>query len=923
MTEWLSSIGPAVGNHLWQSTAFAAVVWLATLLLRRNQARVRYGLWLAASVKFLIPFSLLVGLGGLLPKPHHVVVAVPVSYAMDTVAQPFTEMPMDIAPTVTRPSPMQRFEHLLPLALGTIWLCGVLVVLAIWGVRWRQVAKTLRQAVRVEDGREWEILRRLQKAMGAGGQIPLLMSQKLMEPGMFGIFRPVLIWPQRLSERLDDEHTEAILAHELGHAQRRDNLTAVIHMAVEAAFWFHPLVWWMERRMVEERERACDEAVVEMGSRPGIYAESLLKACRFCVESPLVCVSGITGADLSKRVLSIMTLRLERMSMGKKAALALFGIIVIATPILLGQFEAAQRVMLAAANAAPIPFRTAARAMIAEEQTPSTALIAEVQAPAGVPEGGATEIQSDAKPLAFDVVSIRPAEPSNRAKRTGFQFTDDGIVVTNQSLELMLMLLYQSELQPGPNGIIGGSDWVRTLQWDIRGRVADSDIAEWSKLSKDLSAQAIARRIPTIQAMLADRFKLKMHFETKEGTVYALVLAKGGPKLKPSTSVATTRIVMNIGPGHISSEQMTIAGVARFLKLQLGYPVIDKTGITGQYDLTLDWTPDPGAAGAPNGEAGQASTPNDVSKPSVFTALQEQLGLKLEVQKGPIETLVIDSAEKPSVDGAEVQGQASVMPVAMVQEKAAQTDVAALSPEIKFDVVSFKPYKPGGVSSPKIDLPLNGDYVAFHGVPMQKLLMFAYARSGYFVVSGEPEWVDSDRYDFQAKVAEQDLAAWQAMSLTHKTLMVRALLEDMLKLKVHPDTAKHPIYDLVVAKGGPKMQKWKEGDTVKDAKGNVHAEKLMFWFTSDKATCQEATMADLVNSLSGPNRSGRVVVDKTGLTGKYNFTLPIWYQGAPNEDEPSGESIFTAVESLGLRLVPDKGTVRGIVVDHIERPPEN
>ena len=519
MTEWLSSIGPAVGNHLWQSTAFAAVIWLATLLLRRNQAHVRYGLWLAASVKFLVPFSLLVGLGSYLPKPQHFVVAMPVSYAMDTVAEPFAETPMDFAPVVTDPThaamrPRHEWgtRHMIPLALGILWLCGVIVVLAVWSTRWRQVAKMLRQAVLVENGREWENLRRLQKAMSVGRQIPLLMSQKMMEPGMFGIFRPVLIWPERLSERLDDEHIEAILAHELGHAHRKDNLTAVLHMAVEAAFWFHPMVWWMERRMVEERERACDEAVVEMGSRPGIYAESLLKACRFCVESPLVCVSGITGADLSKRVLSIMTLRLERIGIGKKLALALFGVIAIGTPILLGQSEAAQRMMLAAANAAPIPFRAAAREMIAEVQTPSTGEIAEVQANAAV-----------------------------------------------------------------------------------------------------------------------------------------------------SVAAQTT-------------------------------------------------------------------------------------------------------AEKPTVDGAEVLGQASVMPVAMVQEKAAQTNAAVPSPEIKFDVVSFKPYQPGGVSSPKIDLPLDGDYVAFHGVPMQKLLLFAYGHSGYFVVSGEPEWVDSDRYDFQAKVAEQDVAAWKAMT---------------------------------------------------------------------------------------------------------------------------------------------------------------
>jgi bla regulator protein blaR1 len=76
---------------------------------------------------------------------------------------------------------------------------------------------------------------------------------------------------------------------------------------VEAAFWFHPVVWWMERRLVEERERACDEAVVQLGGEPGSYAEGLLKACRFCVESPLVCVSGITGASLNRRIVFLMT----------------------------------------------------------------------------------------------------------------------------------------------------------------------------------------------------------------------------------------------------------------------------------------------------------------------------------------------------------------------------------------------------------------------------------------------------------------------------------------------------------------------------------------------------------------------------------------------------------------------------------------
>jgi hypothetical protein len=177
----------------------------------------------------------------------------------------------------------------------------------------------------------------VEQAMRVRRPIPLLLSRELMEPGIFGIVRPVLIWPQQLSARLADEHIEAILAHELMHVRRRDNLAAAMHMAVEAAFWFHPLVWWMERRMVEERERACDEAVVEMGSKPGIYADSLLKACRFCVESPLTCVSGITGADLKKRIIRIVTNSVARnLDFRRKLLLLTVGLTTVAVPVVLG-----------------------------------------------------------------------------------------------------------------------------------------------------------------------------------------------------------------------------------------------------------------------------------------------------------------------------------------------------------------------------------------------------------------------------------------------------------------------------------------------------------------------------------------------------------------------------------------------------------
>ena len=120
----------------------------------------------------------------------------------------------------------------------------------------------------------------------------------LVEPGVFGVFRPILLLPEGIGARLNEPQLEAILAHELCHVRRRDNLTATIHMAVQAVFWFHPLVWWLGARLVDERERACDEEVLRLGNRPQVYAAGILNICKLYVESPLACVSGVTGADL-------------------------------------------------------------------------------------------------------------------------------------------------------------------------------------------------------------------------------------------------------------------------------------------------------------------------------------------------------------------------------------------------------------------------------------------------------------------------------------------------------------------------------------------------------------------------------------------------------------------------------------------------
>ena len=154
---------------------------------------------------------------------------------------------------------------------------------------------------------------------------------------MVGLWRPILLLPEGIVERLTPPQLEAVLAHELCHVRRRDNLFASMHMIVEAVFWFHPLVWWIGARLVEERERACDEAVLSLGSEPRIYADAILNVCKLYVESPLECVAGVTGANLKRRIEAIMTnCTGQGLNRARKLLLAGAGVAAVAGPVAIG-----------------------------------------------------------------------------------------------------------------------------------------------------------------------------------------------------------------------------------------------------------------------------------------------------------------------------------------------------------------------------------------------------------------------------------------------------------------------------------------------------------------------------------------------------------------------------------------------------------
>ena len=230
---------------------------------------------------------------------------------MDAVSQPFTYQP--------QASPASA--SVLPVVLLSVWLCGFIGIGISWYVRWRRILAVVRAGTTVQLGLPLETI----------------LCQGSVEPGVFGVFRPVLMLPDGLSERLTPEHLDAVIAHELCHFRHRDNLVAAIHMFVETAFWFHPLVWWIGKRMIEERERACDEEVLRTRCQPRTYADAILRVCRLYTESPLPCVAGVTGADLKKRIGEIMANRTASgLSRGRKVLLAAAAMLAVTAPVVIG-----------------------------------------------------------------------------------------------------------------------------------------------------------------------------------------------------------------------------------------------------------------------------------------------------------------------------------------------------------------------------------------------------------------------------------------------------------------------------------------------------------------------------------------------------------------------------------------------------------
>jgi len=899
----------AIVNHLWQSSVIGLAAWLVAFTLRRNGAGVRHAVWLVASLKFLLPFSLLIGLGGALSwrtAAGPVTTTAPaIVQAVQTITEPFAQpapVPLDIAAT-PRTAAMDW-----PLVLAIAWLGGFLIVVAMRVRGWQRVRAGLRASTSV--------------ALPGVDCIRVRATPGLLEPGVVGIWRPLLLVPIGIETTLTPEQLRAVVAHELHHIRRRDNLTSALHMAVEAVFWFHPLVWWIGARLIDERERACDEYVIASGASPDAYAEGILNVCKRYVESPVVFVAGVTGSDLKKRVAGILAQRVgTRLTTARRALLVAAAMAALAVPVAAG--------MLAAPRLAP-------------RQTAS------------------------AFPR-FDVVSVRPCAPGAagqaraRADGTGGgPITSPGrLYLQCYPLSTMLSeayLYFADGRAHGLDAVItvrveGGPDWMKTDRFTIEART-------------DQNPAPAVMRGPMLQAVLEDRFKLKLHSESREMPIYELVISKTGAKVSPYTgndcvirdAAAWPPPTLPTGQRYcgdrstVDGDRFIRTGVMTLDELVALFafdrPVVNRTGITAPVSYRYDYPKDAARVG-------------DAPPASMVKAIRDQLGLDLRPSKGPRRFLVIDHAERP--DSASADAPASAGPAASTSSASGSTGA-----DQKFEVASIRPCTDssgprggrsggaGAVLSPGLFVyncstliqMIYGAYVT-NGTPL--LNNDARMRNAPDLIRGGPDWTRSERFMVEAKTATST-GAQGPLPAPEQALvmgpMLRALLEERFTLKLHREVEHSAaMYALTISTTGlkftlagpdsctpvgasqPASGVYEEIDRVRRGGKPICGRIVSVEDGPNRiAVLGGLTMKRIADALSAI--VGRRVLDQTGADGQ--FTMFLEYAPtdlAPSDraagaatNMPTAPALAEALKSFGLGLQPTTGSKEYLVIDHAERP---
>ena len=599
----------AISNSLALSLVLKATVITALALIcarmaRKNCASVRHMLLITVFIVLLaLPFGAL-----LVPSIAIVVASVqptaasmPRAQVPDAVAANTVNAAVAESQTVNR----QRSVPVSTLMLS-LWAAGVIVfLLPITAGLW-QLRRIRRFGVPWLHGQS--VVRELADRVGIKRQIDVVLHDDVVGPMTCRILHPAIVCPADVQLWTDAELERAML-HELEHVRRADCFTHGLARLVCAVYWFHPLVWMSWRRLGLEAERACDDAVLRRAEATE-YADQLVRLARRIKANrrrPLLAMAN--RSDLTVRIASVLDAKQRR---GRPRA---------------------------AFTAAAI---TAAALMIAA--------IAPLRAVS-------TISQAPAQPrLEFEVASVKKNLSGNQGGSFGAR-PGGQIIVTNNTLRNIIRNVWNlQDFQ-----IVGGPEWINQDRWDVNAKAPESLIQRQPQQQQPMQQQQ--QLLMMMRTMLADRFQLVVHNENREMPVYAIVLARPdgrfGPQLKrseldcnalaeaikrgeatpPPRSPDRPFCGTRTGAGTIMTSGVQMADFARNLAPSTGRIVLDRTGLTGPFDIELKFTPDPLGPGV-----GDPAT--DV--PSLFVAIQEQLGLKLEAVRAPVDVLVIDSAQRPT-----------------------------------------------------------------------------------------------------------------------------------------------------------------------------------------------------------------------------------------------------------------------------------
>ena len=616
MITWMHVAGWVLVHFVWQGAVVAAFAALALRLCRRQSASVRYviacGAMIAMVLAVVMTAAAIEGTATNLEPTRASVRTTP-----DGRVDVFLPIAMSDAYSPAAVSTAHRVEALLPWIVSA-WLFGVTLLLARAGAGWWRVRR-LHQLALASICSTWQAAgNRLASRLGFDRVIRIVELPHVDVPMVIGCLRPIVVLPIAAVSQLSAAQVEAILAHELAHVRRHDYLVNLMQTLAETLLFYHPAVWWLSTRIRDEREHCCDDVAVAICDDPVGYAAALTEIETWRT-SELSLAASATGGSLLNRVRRILRVEVSEDSRTSSWTIAL---VVAAT------------VGGLAVN------------VIAQTTTPA-----------------------EPRPT-FEVASIRLNTSGTNQVSMGTQ-RGGRFTAVNMPLALILKSAYRLQ----ESQLIGAPDWVATERYDIVAKVE-------GEFEPPVPGGGLGRQQLMLQSLLEERFKLKPRRETRQLPIYALVLAqenrKFGPALKPSAidcqALAAARrqggspagppspppkagerpqCGMHMGFGRIAGGA-PMTNLATALSQVVQRSVVDSTGLTGNFDFELSFTPDQLPSRPPGTPADQPFRMNgveiDPNGPSIFTAIQEQLGLKLEATRGPVEVLVIDHIERPAPD---------------------------------------------------------------------------------------------------------------------------------------------------------------------------------------------------------------------------------------------------------------------------------